>query len=92
MCPFFWLQTIPARSTIPLYSRLVEAYIVQALAGVLRFVRVEPDSSPRALAIRLPLLPTRAAKRARRAAFETCNCCNKKGLCRAAGQGHVVLR
>ena len=42
MCLFFWLQTIPARSTIPLYSRLIEAYIVHALAGVLRFVRVEP--------------------------------------------------
>ena len=42
---FFWLQTIPARSTIPLYSRLIEAYIVQALAGVLRFERVEPTQS-----------------------------------------------
>jgi len=84
MCLFFFLlQTIPARSTIPLYSRLIEAYIVQAFAGVLRFVRVEP----RALAIRLPLPLRDGLAKVRRAAWACISALPIKGILpRAAGQ------
>ncbi len=84
---FFWLQTIPARSTIPLYGRLIEAYIVKAWAGVLRFERVEPTQS--ACNSSAIAGATRAAERAR--GQRLLQIVAIKGLCRVAAQRYACV-
>ena len=85
---FLWWLTIPARSTNPLYGRLIEAYIVHASEGVLP-PSLSCGSSPRSACNSSAIHCRRDAGCLTGARAAICKLLQSKGLCRVAGQRYA---